>query len=50
MTAQTTRSEHDLLGDRNVPIEAYFGVHTLRAGTAVTGAERARRPSRHPMR
>ncbi|WP_024301115.1 aspartate ammonia-lyase [Pseudogulbenkiania sp. MAI-1] len=27
----TTRSEHDLLGDREVPAEAYWGVHTLRA-------------------
>ncbi|MDQ1849614.1 aspartate ammonia-lyase [Gemmobacter fulvus] len=26
-----TRSEHDLLGDRNVPAKAYWGVHTLRA-------------------
>ncbi|NBO38191.1 aspartate ammonia-lyase [bacterium] len=26
-----TRSEHDLLGDRDVPAEAYFGVQTLRA-------------------
>jgi aspartate ammonia-lyase len=26
-----TRSEHDLLGDREVPAEAYFGVQTLRA-------------------
>ncbi|MFD1747370.1 aspartate ammonia-lyase [Rhizobium helianthi] len=25
------RSEHDLLGDRDVPMEAYYGVHTLRA-------------------
>jgi aspartate ammonia-lyase len=25
------RTEHDLLGDRDVPIEAYYGVHTLRA-------------------
>ncbi|MGJ3191795.1 aspartate ammonia-lyase [Paenarthrobacter sp. FR1] len=25
------RSEHDLLGDRNVPADAYWGVHTLRA-------------------
>jgi aspartate ammonia-lyase len=30
MTA-TTRSEHDLLGDRDVPADAYWGVHTLRA-------------------
>ena len=27
----TTRTEHDLLGDREVPAEAYWGVHTLRA-------------------
>lgn len=26
-----TRSEHDLLGDRDVPLAAYWGVHTLRA-------------------
>lgn len=25
------RSEHDLLGTRDVPMEAYYGVHTLRA-------------------
>jgi len=27
----TTRREHDLLGDRDVPTDAYWGVHTLRA-------------------
>ncbi|AWB07347.1 aspartate ammonia-lyase (plasmid) [Azospirillum humicireducens] len=27
----TTRTEHDLLGDREIPADAYFGVHTLRA-------------------
>jgi aspartate ammonia-lyase len=27
----TTRSEHDLLGDRDVPQSAYWGIHTLRA-------------------
>ncbi|MFA7667239.1 MAG: lyase family protein, partial [Burkholderiaceae bacterium] len=26
-----TRVEHDLLGDRAVPADAYYGVHTLRA-------------------
>jgi aspartate ammonia-lyase len=26
-----TRTEHDLLGDREVPADAYWGVHTLRA-------------------
>ncbi|MEU2779296.1 lyase family protein, partial [Streptomyces sp. NPDC007162] len=27
----TSRSEHDLLGDRDVPLDVYWGVHTLRA-------------------
>ena len=27
----STRREHDLLGDRDVPGDAYYGVHTLRA-------------------
>ncbi|MBV8620897.1 MAG: aspartate ammonia-lyase [Curvibacter sp.] len=31
MATPTTRKEHDLLGDREVPAEAYYGVHTLRA-------------------
>src|SRR5215831_4711397 len=26
-----TRTEHDLIGDRAVPADAYYGVHTLRA-------------------
>ena len=26
-----TRMEHDLLGEREVPADAYYGVHTLRA-------------------
>ncbi len=26
-----TRTEHDLLGDRKVPVDAYWGIHTLRA-------------------
>ena len=26
-----TRTEHDLLGDREVPADAYWGIHTLRA-------------------
>ena len=29
--AQLTRIEHDLLGDRAVPADAYYGIHTLRA-------------------
>ena len=31
MTAVAPRSEHDLLGHRDVPAEAYWGVHTLLA-------------------
>ncbi|MEU0844528.1 aspartate ammonia-lyase [Streptomyces sp. NPDC005962] len=32
MTADPgTRREHDLLGDREVPADAYWGIHTLRA-------------------
>ncbi|MBS1157749.1 MAG: Aspartate ammonia-lyase [Proteobacteria bacterium] len=39
MTALTHRLEHDLLGDREVPVAAYYGVHTLRAqeNFAITG-------------
>jgi aspartate ammonia-lyase len=40
---QTVRIEHDLIGDRQVPAAAYYGVHTLRAlenfpitGTAIS--------------
>src|SRR5258708_19147997 len=29
--SQPVRVEHDLLGDRAVPADAYYGVHTLRA-------------------
>ena len=29
--APTTRTEHDLLGYRGVPADAYWGIHTLRA-------------------
>jgi aspartate ammonia-lyase len=31
MATEKYRSEHDLLGDRQVPQDAYYGVHTLRA-------------------
>ncbi len=31
MKNSTTRLEHDLLGEREVPFEKYFGIHTLRA-------------------
>ena len=35
-----TRLEHDLLGDKDVPSSAYYGVHTLRAveNFPITGA------------
>src|SRR5690348_2053924 len=40
---QPVRTEHDLLGDRAVPADAYYGIHTLRAlenfpitGTAIS--------------
>src|SRR3989449_7140179 len=43
MSQVATRIEHDLLGDRAVPAEAYYGIHTLRAlenfritGTAIS--------------
>ena len=31
MSGVESRVEHDLLGDRQVPADAYYGVHTLRA-------------------
>jgi aspartate ammonia-lyase len=31
MSTQTYRIEHDLLGEREVPADVYYGVHTLRA-------------------
>jgi aspartate ammonia-lyase len=31
MTGPATRREHDLLGEREVPADAYWGIHTLRA-------------------
>jgi len=41
--AAKTRTEHDLLGNREIPAHAYYGVHTLRAlenfpitGTAIS--------------
>jgi aspartate ammonia-lyase len=41
--ARTTRIEHDLVGDKEVPADAYYGVHTVRAveNFTITG-----RPSR----
>ncbi|HZP88213.1 MAG TPA: aspartate ammonia-lyase [Burkholderiales bacterium] len=31
MTETSSRTEHDLLGERQVPDSAYYGIHTLRA-------------------
>ncbi|PVX50680.1 aspartate ammonia-lyase [Balneicella halophila] len=31
MNSEKTRLEHDLLGEREVPVDAYYGVQTLRA-------------------
>ena len=31
MPRAENRVEHDLLGDREVPVDAYYGIHTLRA-------------------
>jgi aspartate ammonia-lyase len=31
MTAAISRTEHDLLGNRKIPADAYYGVHTMRA-------------------
>ncbi|HEY5169073.1 MAG TPA: aspartate ammonia-lyase [Thermoleophilia bacterium] len=31
MSPAEYRVEHDLLGDREVPVDAYYGIHTLRA-------------------
>src|ERR1700741_1543192 len=43
MISSRMRREHDLIGDRQVPARAYYGVHTLRAlenfpitGTAIS--------------
>ncbi len=45
MTTQPYRTEHDLLGERDVPAGVYYGIHTLRAlenfpitGTAIHSA------------
>jgi len=41
-----TRTEHDLLGEREVPDESLYGVHTLRAveNFAITGMPIAAHP------
>ncbi|MFM9699680.1 aspartate ammonia-lyase [Streptomyces europaeiscabiei] len=45
-TARTTRVEHDLVGDKEVPADAYYGVHTVRAveNFAITASTIARFP------
>lgn len=45
-TTMNTRLEHDLIGDREVPAEAYWGVHTLRAAEnfRITGQTLADNP------
>lgn len=47
MTAVSHRSEHDLLGDRDVPADVYWGVHTLRAleNFPITGVPIAKYPA-----
>ncbi|TDT97307.1 aspartate ammonia-lyase [Streptomyces sp. 846.5] len=44
--AQATRVEHDMLGDKEVPADAYYGVHTVRAveNFAITGSTIAQFP------
>ena len=46
MLSGETRSEHDLIGDLDIPVEAYWGVHTLRAKNHfdITGATLAGNP------
>jgi len=43
---KTIRTEHDLLGERDVPADRYFGIHTLRAteNFAITGITIAHYP------
>jgi aspartate ammonia-lyase len=44
--AQNTRIEHDLVGDKEVPADAYYAVHTVRAveNFAITGSTIAQFP------
>ncbi|WP_037671066.1 aspartate ammonia-lyase [Streptomyces griseus] len=44
--ARATRMEHDLVGDKEVPADAYYGVHTVRAveNFAITGSTIAQFP------
>ncbi|GJD55370.1 aspartate ammonia-lyase [Methylobacterium dankookense] len=46
MSNAATRTEHDLLGDREVPEAAYYGIHTLRAveNFSITGTTLAACP------
>jgi aspartate ammonia-lyase len=45
-TLGPTRVEHDLLGDRDIPVQAYWGIHTLRAveNYPITGTTLSRMP------
>ncbi len=47
MNTLSFRTEHDLLGERQVPAEAYYGIHTLRAleNFPITGATIGAYPS-----
>ncbi|MEV0775850.1 aspartate ammonia-lyase [Streptomyces sp. NPDC050433] len=44
--AQSTRVEHDMVGDKEVPADAYYGVHTVRAveNFVITGSTIAQFP------
>ncbi|MEU2157343.1 aspartate ammonia-lyase [Streptomyces sp. NPDC019396] len=45
-TSPQFRTEHDLLGDRDIPADAYYGIHTLRAveNFPITGTPISRYP------
>lgn len=47
MNTHSFRLEHDLLGERQVPAEAYYGIHTLRAleNFPITGTPISSHPS-----
>ena len=47
MTTAATRTEHDLLGDREVPAHAYYGVQTLRGAEnfSITGIPMSSEPA-----
>ena len=45
---EKTRLEHDLLGERQVPVERYYGIQTLRA-VELLGYEKGRYDILHPL-